>query len=209
MTAEPQPPTGALAESDLSSPAQRNRRTRILDATMMLATKGGFDAVQMRAVAERADVALGTLYRYFPSKIHLLVSGLIREFTRTLDKLERSPVPGDTVAERVLYVLAHNTRSLQREPMLTEAITRAFMFADTSVTAEVTQVDRLSERMLTVAVGITDPTEEDKAIARVITDVWMANLIAWITRRASADDVTRRLELTVRLLMNPHSRQGE
>ena len=28
----------------------------------------------MRAVAERADVALGTLYRYFPSKIHLLVS---------------------------------------------------------------------------------------------------------------------------------------
>ncbi|WP_028936232.1 cholesterol catabolism transcriptional regulator KstR [Pseudonocardia spinosispora] len=206
MTAEPQPATGALAESDLSSPAQRNRRTRILDATMMLATKGGFDAVQMRAVAERADVALGTLYRYFPSKIHLLVSGLIREFSRTLDKLERSPVPGDTVAERVLYVLAHNTRSLQREPMLTEAITRAFMFADTSVTAEVTQVDRLSERMLTVAVGITDPTEEDKAIARVITDVWMANLIAWITRRASADDVTRRLELTVRLLMSPHSR---
>ena len=35
--------------------------------------KGGYDAVQMRTVAERADVALGTLYRYFPSKIHLLV----------------------------------------------------------------------------------------------------------------------------------------
>ena len=34
----------------------------------------------MRAVAERADVALGTLYRYFPSKIHLLVSALAREF---------------------------------------------------------------------------------------------------------------------------------
>ena len=30
----------------------------------------------MRAVADRADVALGTLYRYFPSKIHLLVSAL-------------------------------------------------------------------------------------------------------------------------------------
>jgi AcrR family transcriptional regulator len=36
----------------------------------------------MRAVAENADVALGTLYRYFPSKIHLLVSGLAREFER-------------------------------------------------------------------------------------------------------------------------------
>ena len=28
----------------------------------------------MRAVADRADVAVGTLYRYFPSKVRLLVS---------------------------------------------------------------------------------------------------------------------------------------
>ena len=45
-----------------------------------LAAKGGFEQVQMRAVAERADVALGTLYRYFPSKIHLLVSVLAEQF---------------------------------------------------------------------------------------------------------------------------------
>ena len=49
------------------SAAQRDRRKRILDATYDLAKEGGFDAVQMRAVAEQADVALGTLYRYFPS----------------------------------------------------------------------------------------------------------------------------------------------
>ena len=64
------------------SAAQRERRRRILDATIALASKGGFDAVQMRAVAERADVALGTLYRYFPSKIHLLVSALGRSSSR-------------------------------------------------------------------------------------------------------------------------------
>ena len=68
----------SLTHDDLGSAAQRERRTRILDATIALASKGGFDAVQMRAVAERADVALGTLYRYFPSKIHLLVSALGR-----------------------------------------------------------------------------------------------------------------------------------
>ena len=67
---------GPLALDRLGSPAQRDRRRRILDATIALASKGGFDAVQMRAVAESADVALGTLYRYFPSKIHLLVSAL-------------------------------------------------------------------------------------------------------------------------------------
>ena len=57
-----------LAESELGSEAQRERRKRILDATLAIASKGGYEAVQMRAVAERADVAVGTLYRYFPSK---------------------------------------------------------------------------------------------------------------------------------------------
>ena len=70
----------SLTHDDLGSAAQRDRRRRILDATVVLASKGGFDAVQMRAVAEQADVALGTLYRYFPSKIHLLVSALARQF---------------------------------------------------------------------------------------------------------------------------------
>src|ERR671919_2211077 len=68
-----------MAGEELSSAAQRERRKRIVDATIALASKGGYDAVQMRAVADRADVALGTHYRYFPSKIHLLVSAMARE----------------------------------------------------------------------------------------------------------------------------------
>jgi TetR/AcrR family transcriptional regulator, cholesterol catabolism regulator len=35
----------------------------------------------------------------------------------------------------------------------------------------------------------------------VIGDVWLSNLVAWVTRRASATDVSNRLELTVRLLL--------
>ena len=123
----------SLTYDELGSTAQRERRRRILDATVALASKGGFDAVQMRAVAERADVALGTLYRYFPSKIHLLVSALARQFEETETNLGRKPIPGDTPAERVTFVLTRATRGLQREPHLTEALTRAFMFADSTV----------------------------------------------------------------------------
>src|ERR1700735_1085035 len=79
---------------EFGSAAQRDRRKRSLDAHPALASKGGDDAVQMRTVAERADVALGTLYRYFPSKIHLLVSGLVREFERTQERLGRRAIPG-------------------------------------------------------------------------------------------------------------------
>ncbi len=196
----PVAPAGA-GENEGGSAAQRERRKRILDATLALASAGGYDAVQMREVAERADVALGTLYRYFPSKIHLLVSGLVREFEATKEKLGRRPIPGDTPADRIIYVLDRVTRNMQREPLLTEAITRAFMFADPSAASEVNTVAALMERMLTDAMHEGEPTEDERAIARVIGDVWLSNLVAWVTRRASAADVTRQLELAARLLL--------
>jgi TetR/AcrR family transcriptional regulator, cholesterol catabolism regulator len=188
-------------DGELGSAAQRDRRKRILDATLALASKGGYEAVQMRTVAQRADVALGTLYRYFPSKIHLLVSGLAREFERTQEKLNRTPIPGDTPYDRMVYVLSRMTRHMQREPMLTEAMTRAFMFADPSAAAEVNTVARLMEQTLTRAMHEGEPSADDRAIARVIGDVWLSNLVAWVTRRASADDVTNQIELAARLLL--------
>jgi AcrR family transcriptional regulator len=191
----------APAEAELGSAAQRDRRKRILDATLTLASKGGYDAVQMRAVAEKADVALGTLYRYFPSKIHLLVSGLAREFERTQERMDRTTIPGDTPYERMLFVLGRITRAMQRDPQLTEAMTRAFMFADPSAASEVNTVARMMEEMFTKAMHDGEPSEDDKAIARVIGDVWLSNLVAWVTRRASANDVVNHLELAARLLL--------
>jgi TetR/AcrR family transcriptional regulator, cholesterol catabolism regulator len=186
---------------ELGSSAQRDRRKRILDATLALASKGGYDAVQMRAVAERADVALGTLYRYFPSKIHLLVSAMARELERTQERTERIPLPGDTSYARLRFILDRITKAMQRDPQLTEAMTRAFMFADASAAAEVDTVGRLMDRMFARALTDDEPSEEQLAISRVISDVWLANLVAWVTRRASATDVADRLELTIALLL--------
>ncbi|WP_281899176.1 cholesterol catabolism transcriptional regulator KstR [Phytohabitans aurantiacus] len=196
------PALGTLAaDAEQGSAAQRDRRRRILDATLQLASKGGYDAVQMRAVAERAEVALGTLYRYFPSKIHLLVSALARELDRSQEKLTRAPIPGDTSYDRMLFVLGKVTRSMQRDPLLTEAMTRAFMFADPSAATEVNAVARLMEDMFTRAIHEGEASADDRATARVIGDVWLSNLVAWVTRRASANDVINHLELAARLLL--------
>jgi len=194
----------SLTADDLGSAAQRDRRKRILDATITLATRGGFDAVQMRAVAEQADVALGTLYRYFPSKIHLLVSALGREFEKAEAAGRGKPIPGDTPHERVMHVLTRTTRGLQGEPHLTEALTRAFMFADASVQSEIHHVGMLMTSMLTRAMHPDKPdlTDEDVAIAKVIGDVWLAALVGWVTGRTSSEDVTRQMDVAVRLLLS-------
>jgi AcrR family transcriptional regulator len=53
------------------------REQTILDAASALAGAGGMAAVQIAAVAARAGIAAGTVYRYFPSKTDL-VAALMR-----------------------------------------------------------------------------------------------------------------------------------
>ena len=158
---------GTPSEAELGTAAQRDRRKRILDATLALASKGGYDAVQMRTVAERADVALGTLYRYFPSKIHLLVTALARELEKIQDRLDRTTIPGETPYERMVFVLGRITRAMQREPQLTEAMTRAFMFADPSAAAEVNAVAQMMEHMFTRAMHDGEPSADEIGRAHV------------------------------------------
>jgi hypothetical protein len=62
-------------------------------------------------------------------------------------------------------------------------------------------------RMLTKAmkgseyVEGAEPTEEEIAIARVISDVWLSALVSWVTGRSSADEVAEHIETAVRLLL--------
>ncbi|KRA37217.1 MULTISPECIES: TetR family transcriptional regulator [unclassified Nocardioides] len=196
----------STSTDDLGSAAQRDRRKRILDATYDLATAGGFDAVQMRAVAEQADVALGTLYRYFPSKIHLLVSALGRQFEETATRLNEREIPGDTQADRVLYVLKRMARGMQGDPKLTEALTRAFMFADSSVANEIHVVGMSMTSIVTHAMHGGVPvegsiTDRDVAVARVLGDVWLSALVAWVTGRSTAAETAAHMDTAIHLIL--------
>ncbi len=59
----------------------------------------------MRAVADRSGVALGTVYRYFPSKNHLLVVALVLEFETAAEAVTTAEIPGGSAAERLMGVL--------------------------------------------------------------------------------------------------------
>jgi AcrR family transcriptional regulator len=48
------------------------REEAILEAATQIAADGGMGAVQIATVAERAGIAAGTVYRYFPSKTDLI-----------------------------------------------------------------------------------------------------------------------------------------
>ena len=82
------------------------RKRRLLDAATALAAEGGYEAVQMRDVAARAEVALGTLYRHYTSKDQLLLAALAQQAGTFRERLDARPPRGATAAERVSDVLA-------------------------------------------------------------------------------------------------------
>ena len=192
----------AAVPAETETAAQRARRERILAATLGLASRGGYEAVQMREVAERSEVALGTLYRYFPSKIHLLVSAMASEVDRLSARLQRQSPQGGTRAERVSFVLERSTRSLQRDPLLTEAMIRAMMAADATVAAEVAAVRANMTDLIVQAIrGGTEPAPHDVDLAAILQDVWFARQIAWLGGRIAAADVWRDIQLAIELVL--------
>ena len=56
--------------------------------------------IQMKDVAAEADVALGTVYRYFQSKDHLFAEVLAHWAAQLQTNVERRPLKGATNAER-------------------------------------------------------------------------------------------------------------
>ena len=66
------------------------RHNAILQAACDEAAAGGIAAVQIAAVAERAGIAAGTIYRYFPSKNALVAALIAAMAQREIDELRRA-----------------------------------------------------------------------------------------------------------------------
>ena len=78
-----------------------DKRASILRAARVLVTDVGFRDTQMNAVAETAGVALGTLYRNFPSKAELMVEVVANVAQREVDAVATVAQQKGTAAERL------------------------------------------------------------------------------------------------------------
>jgi AcrR family transcriptional regulator len=159
--------------------SQAARRQRVLVSALDLASEGGYDAVQMRDVATSAGVALGTIYRYFPSKDALLAAAMV-EWMEDLERRvsQRGP-KGDTTAERVYDVLRRAVATMERQPQLAEAVITALTSDDPAAgKASASTTDVMTRVMLQAFPDDVDPALE-AAIAKVLGHVWFSSLVAW------------------------------
>jgi len=95
---------------------KEEKRTAVIHAALDLVAEHGFHGAPMSAVAERADVAAGTIYRYFENKDALILE-TFRFLADMLQKIVIEGYPeGGGVRERYLHVEATLMRHLVGSP---------------------------------------------------------------------------------------------
>jgi len=186
---------------DTLTRSQAARRGRVIEAAMWLAANGGYEAVQMRDVATRAEVALGTIYRYFTSKDHLLAASLV-EWSRDLERrLTAKPPRSDTTADRVVDVLGRATRSMQRSRSLTAALITAVTSSDPAVGECQRELTSVMSGMMLEAMEGLDDEDLKQDVSRVLSHVWFAALVGWVHGWEQRGEITDEVAVAARRML--------
>jgi TetR/AcrR family transcriptional regulator, cholesterol catabolism regulator len=186
--------------------SQAARRERVVRAALELGAAGGYDAVQMRDVATTAGVALGTIYRYFASKDHLLAAAMV-EWVHDLERrVGQRPPKGDTTAERVIDVLRRATRSMEREPKLSEAVVTALLSPDRGAAACQEDVSASMTRILSLALGDDFDPAFQAQVTRTLGHVWFSALIGWVNGWSGMAKVADEVDLATHLVLDSYDR---
>ena len=90
------------------------QRQAILDATRALVGAQGFGPVQVADVARAAGVAIGTVYRYFPSKPDLFAEVFAVAAQREVDHVQAAAEGPGTAVERLAEAVIVFTRRAAR-----------------------------------------------------------------------------------------------
>jgi AcrR family transcriptional regulator len=95
---------------------QAKRRQRIVDAALELLRESKGENIQVRDVADRADVALGTVYRYMGSKDRLFAEAYQQWAEARFADLARSASKGKTNTERLRRIAFGFLEAFANEP---------------------------------------------------------------------------------------------
>jgi AcrR family transcriptional regulator len=166
------------------------RMRRIVEASVVLAEQGGFEAVRLRDVAARSDVALGTLYKYFRSKEDILLFALNEEVDRLEATLVERPDTTGSPRQRAAEFFRRSTRALARRPQLARAMVRAMAAGDADTVMKLASLQLRIARLVTASlrgeapdldVPLDQPpgSATEQLVAQVLMNVWFSSLVGW------------------------------
>jgi AcrR family transcriptional regulator len=182
------------------SDEQVGRRDQVVAAATELAEAGGYDAVVMKAVADRSGVALATIYRWFASKDHLLTEVLLVWGAQLSASLTADPPRDGDAADRVAAALGRVIDVAGSRLRLASAVVEAVLSVERGSLDAQGDFHRLMTSWIDAALG-PDEVVEREAVTEVLEHVCFSTIIAFASGRQEASDAKAQLASAARLLL--------
>jgi AcrR family transcriptional regulator len=177
----------AMTPATPSTPAQHDRCQRILQMATSMLANGGEDALQMKELADRAVVSLATLYRYFPSKDHLLLAIARGRYEDALRRVRNEAPRGSGVQDRITRHLLREFRAEQRDQRLTAALARVLTDTRPEFAPLIGQVQQVHTAIIEYVAAAGGPVgDELSRRLRIADDVFGAATRRWLAGVSSA-----------------------
>jgi AcrR family transcriptional regulator len=167
---------------------QRARRQRVVDAGLALLSRRDYERIQVKDVAEEADVALGTLYHYFSSKEHLFAEVLVKWAGTLRTSLTRHPLSADTPQQQLTEALHRSIRAFQRQPQLARLVAALELSSDPFATEILARLDQTTTSVYLDLLSGIEPLRA-RAIVRTADAVFDSMLRAWSAGRLPIVDL--------------------
>ena len=193
MTETLTPDGGRLRQS------QAARRQRAIVTVLELARTGGYDAIQVRAIAERTGISSDTIYRYFGSRDGLISQAVTQWIHQELVGPAPTWLVGETPAEQLLAYCRNVWAVWEQSPALLEVFVRAAL-------AEGPAEDGLAARTVRTLVPITEHALRDvepgyRDDLLMVVEHFTHSAMTFVVRgQLAVDEVFPQLERVVRRL---------
>ena len=188
---------------------QRRRRRQLTTAVIEMLAETGPDGIQMREVSERSGVAMGTLYRYFPAKQHLLAAAMVAWNDILADRLaeereSRGSRAHGSVLDRVIDLSTRQMKAFQRGPHFARLEVELQTSGDPYVR------DTLDERSAANRTALFElmdgvPAERARLASLAIGSTMLNSLILWTTGRIAFPEALRNVQDVTRLVLTEYA----
>lgn len=170
-------------------PSRRERRRleireRIVETAFLLFETQGYEETTVTQIAESADIAYGTLFQHFPSKLDLLreVSG--RALDRLFENVEEVAKLPVSFAERLIVLFERTTENAESMGPQTRALISAMLALSIPETAD-TDDRRIRSAFREFlddgrAAGEVRDDEDFETLVEVVIGSWYSLFLGWV-----------------------------
>jgi AcrR family transcriptional regulator len=163
-----------------------------MDAALELASEGGYDAVQVRAIAQRASVSSRTIYAHFPSLDSLIIVAVAERIGEELYRhLTDTPARSRSPAVRVQNVFDELSRIMTTNRTLTVALLRSLLSGKPDVAQHVRAFAMITQAVIASAIRPDGAAAGDRETAELLERIYFSALIGWATGADGDDRMTK------------------